>query len=47
MPFCNVTLGIMDRVEDAIGRMTLDEKISNLGSGAGAVKGLGLNSYNW
>lgn len=37
----------MDRVEDAIGRMTLDEKISNLGSGAGGVKGLGLNSYNW
>ena len=33
MPFCNVSLPIMDRVEDAIGRMTMEEKISNLGSG--------------
>jgi beta-glucosidase-like glycosyl hydrolase len=47
LPFCNVKLPIMERVEDAIGRMTLDEKISNLGSGAGSIKGLGLNSYNW
>jgi hypothetical protein len=31
LPFCNTTLPIMDRVEDAIGRMTLQEKISNLG----------------
>ena len=47
LPFCDPKLPIMDRVEDAIGRMTLPEKISNLGSGAGPVKGLGLESYNW
>ena len=47
MPFCNTSMPIMDRVEDAIGRMTLAEKISNLVSGAGGVKGLGLINYNW
>jgi hypothetical protein len=47
LPFCDPKLSIMARVEDAIGRMTQEEKISNLGSSAGPVKGLGLGAYNW
>ena len=47
LPFCDTKRPIEERVADAISRMTTAEKISNLGSGAGPVAGLGLNSYNW
>lgn len=44
--FCNPTLSITDRVEDIMKRMTLAEKISSLGSVTGAIKSVGLPSYN-
>jgi len=47
MPFCDPTLSIEKRVEDAISRMTLAEKINALGTGTNAIHSLGLESYNW
>jgi hypothetical protein len=36
----------MERVDDMISRMTIDEKIANLDNGAPAIKSLGLNGYH-
>mmetsp|Transcript_23199 Transcript_23199/g.65835 ORF Transcript_23199/g.65835 Transcript_23199/m.65835 type:complete len:902 (+) Transcript_23199:68-2773(+) len=47
MPFCDPTLPIDDRVSDAVGRMTLPEKIGALGTGTPAIPSLGLPAYNW
>jgi hypothetical protein len=47
LPFCNASLPLDERIADALGRMTTGEKISNLGSDAGAIPSLGLNPYNW
>ena len=47
LPFCNATLPLFDRVTDAIGRMTLNEKIANLGTGGSSIKGLGTKAYHW
>lgn len=47
MPFCDATLPYDARIDDMIKRTTLEEKISNLGTGAGAIKGLGIPAYNW
>ena len=46
-PWCDATLPIDARVADMLSRMTLDEKISNLDTDAGAIASLGLNAYNW
>ena len=46
-PFCNASLPIETRIADGIARMSVAEKISSLGSNAGAIKELGLNAYNW
>eukprot|EP00965_Chrysotila_dentata_P208227 6184584-Pleurochrysis_carterae.AAC.1 len=46
-PWCDATLPIDDRVKDAISRMTLEEKIGNLGTDAAAIPSLGLLKYNW
>eukprot|EP01052_Picozoa_sp_SAG31_P060559 SAG31_NODE_19721_length_593_cov_1.129555_2_plen_49_part_01 len=32
---------------DDAGRMTLDEKMGNLDTGAKPIPSLGLNGYNW
>ena len=37
LPFCNVTLPIDVRVQDAVGRMTLAEKIGSLGTSSPAI----------
>jgi hypothetical protein len=47
LPFCDGSLADAARVADMLARFTLEEKISNLGTNSGPVKGLGLVAYNW
>ncbi len=46
-PFLNADLSIDQRVEDLIGRMTLEEKISQMVNDAPAIERLGIPKYNW
>jgi len=46
-PWCDATLALEARVDDAVSRLTLDEKISAMGTGTGALPSLGLPAYNW
>lgn len=46
-PFCSTALPIKDRVNDLIGRLTLEEKIQQLVSKAGGVPRLGIPGYDW
>lgn len=46
-PFCNASLPLEDRISDAIGRMTLDDKVAALSTNWNAIDGLGLPSYDW
>ncbi len=46
-PYLDVKLPIAQRVDDLVARMTLDEKISQMGHDAPAVDRLGIPSYNW
>jgi beta-glucosidase len=41
------TRPIKERVEDLVRRMTIKEKISQMGSDAPAIKRLGIPQYNW
>jgi len=43
----NPQLAIDQRVDDLVSRMTLEEKISQLGHTAAAVSRLGIPEYNW
>ncbi|EEF48654.1 beta-xylosidase/alpha-L-arabinofuranosidase 2 [Ricinus communis] len=45
--FCNVSLGISDRVTDLVNRLTLQEKIGFLVNSAGSVSRLGIPKYEW
>ncbi|RRT34891.1 hypothetical protein B296_00051907 [Ensete ventricosum] len=45
--FCKSTLPIDKRVSDLVSRLTLDEKISQLGDIAPAIPRLGVPSYKW
>ncbi|KDP30704.1 hypothetical protein JCGZ_16402 [Jatropha curcas] len=45
--FCNVSLGINERVVDLVERLTLQEKISFLVNSAGSVSRLGIPKYEW
>ena len=47
MPWCNASLGVEDRITDALQRMTVDEKVDNLGTGNARVPSLGLPWYGW
>ena len=47
MPFCNVTVPLQDRAADAVSRMTLAEKICNLGTDGCPIKALNLPTYKW
>eukprot|EP00971_Amphidinium_carterae_P098639 1950770-Amphidinium_carterae.1 len=47
LPFCNVSLPLHARAADAIGRMSLSEKIGALNTNTPAIASLGLPSYNW
>ncbi len=46
-PFLNPELSIKERVDDLVGRMTLDEKIGQMVNEAPAIKRLGIPEYNW
>jgi beta-glucosidase len=41
------TRPIEERVNDLVGRMTIDEKISQMGTEAPAIERLGIPQYNW
>lgn len=45
--FCNAKLSIEQRVADLISKLTLDEKISQLGDIAPAIPRLGIPAYKW
>jgi beta-glucosidase len=47
MPFRNADLPIEQRVDDLIGRMTLEEKVSQLTDRAAAIPRLDIPAYNW
>jgi hypothetical protein len=44
-PFLNPELSIEDRVNDLVGRMTLDEKIGQMVNEAPAIERLGIPEY--
>src|SRR5215470_2067468 len=46
-PYKNPNLPVEQRVDDLVSRMTLEEKISQLGHTADAVPRLGIPEYNW
>ena len=52
LPWCDASLPIDERLDDAIGRMTLKEKIAalltgNQETGSAPIPSLGLNNYMW
>ncbi|MCD6201632.1 MAG: glycoside hydrolase family 3 C-terminal domain-containing protein [Bacteroidales bacterium] len=46
-PFLNPDLSVDKRVDDLVGRMTLEEKISQMQSHAAAIPRLGIPEYHW
>lgn len=46
-PFQNAGLPVDERVDDLVGRMTLEEKISQMMNDAPAIERLGVPAYNW
>ncbi len=46
-PYLNPTLPIDKRVDDLVGRMTLEEKVSQMQNDAVAIPRLQVPSYNW
>jgi beta-glucosidase len=45
--YLNTNLPTEERIDDLISRMSLDEKISQLGSGSPAIERLGIPYYHW
>ena len=45
--FCGTNLPIQDRVQDLIGRLTLQEKVGLLVDNAAGVPRLGIQGYEW
>jgi len=45
--YLDVTLSIAERVEDLLGRMTLEEKTGQMLNAARAIPRLGISAYNW
>ena len=46
-PFLDPDLSIEERVNDLVGRMTLEEKVSQMMNQAPAIERLGIPEYNW
>ena len=46
-PFQNPELPLEQRLDDLVGRMTLEEKVAHLSFGTPAIERLGIPSYNW
>ena len=47
LPYLNTDLSVQERVNDLVGRMTLEEKISQMINQAAAIERLGVPEYNW
>ncbi len=47
LPFSNTNLSFEARVNDLVGRMTLEEKVSQMLNGAPAIARLGIPAYDW
>jgi beta-glucosidase len=47
LPYLNTELSLEERVADLVGRMTLEEKISQMVNQAAAIERLGVPEYNW
>ena len=47
LPFMNPALPVNVRVDDLVGRMTLEEKISQTMNSAPAIERLGIPAYDW
>jgi beta-glucosidase len=47
LPYLNTALSLEERVNDLVGRMTLEEKISQMINQAPAIERLGIPEYNW
>jgi len=47
LPYKNPALSFEERVDDLVSRMTLEEKVSQLGHTADSVPRLGIPEYNW
>lgn len=47
LPFCRASLATGARVNDIIGRLTLQEKVNLLVNNAAAVPRLGIKGYEW
>ncbi|PTX92291.1 glycoside hydrolase family 3 C-terminal domain-containing protein [Opitutus sp. ER46] len=47
LPFRNPDLPLEQRVDDLVGRLTRDEKISQLGMGSAPIPRLGVPAYHW
>ena len=46
-PYMNPALPLEQRVDDLVGRMTLDEKVSQMRDHAVAIPRLGVPKYDW
>ncbi|KAH1073918.1 hypothetical protein J1N35_026246 [Gossypium stocksii] len=46
-PFCKVSMPTSDRVNDLVGRLTLQEKVRLLINGAAPIPRLGIKGYEW
>ena len=47
LPYLNTELSIEERVIDLVGRMTLEEKISQMVNQAASIERLSVPEYNW
>ena len=47
LAYLDASLPIQERVRDLVGRMTLEEKVSQMVHGAEAIERLGVPEYNW
>lgn len=47
LPYLDTKLTVEDRVDDLVGRMTLEEKISQMVNQSAAIERLGIPEYNW
>ncbi|OIV96210.1 hypothetical protein TanjilG_14887 [Lupinus angustifolius] len=45
--FCDISLSVEDRVSDLVKRLTLQEKIGNLGDSVAEISRLGIPKYKW
>lgn len=45
--FCDSTLGFEERARDLVSRMTLSEKVEQMGSNSTGVPRIGLPKYTW